>query len=67
MNKLKTILIKVENSFYAEKFKEFQGDQRQTWPIMNRLLNKGQSSTSNVTKFYYQDKSLTGDFAIALQ
>jgi len=47
-NKLKTILNKAENDFYAKKFLVCQGNQKRTWQILNSLLNKNQSKAPSL-------------------
>ena len=39
-NKLKSLLRKAEVSYYRNKLNSFAGDLRQTWKLLNNLLNK---------------------------
>ena len=39
-NKLKTLLRKAEVSYYRNQLNSFAGDLRQTWKLLNNLLNK---------------------------
>jgi exonuclease III len=39
-NKLKSVLKRAEKEYYSEKFKSFHGCQKQTWKLINELINK---------------------------
>ena len=46
-NKLKSLLRKAEKDFYCNKFNKISGNIRQTWSLINSLLNKKGSTALN--------------------
>ena len=57
-NKLKALLIKAEKSYYENKFKMCSDDLRQSWKILNSMLNRN-TTFSQQSMFKIDDANCT--------
>ena len=59
-NKLKTLLVKAENDFYAKRLHECHGDSKRTWKIISKLVNKSnRDHSASSREFIYNNSKLT--------
>ena len=63
--KLNSILNKAEKDFYHKKISDCQGDQKQTWKIINSIMTKNNNAKSKSHDFIIDNQNITDDNIVA--
>ena len=64
-NKLKSILLKAEKEYYAKNICAGKGDIKQTWKVLNHLLNKSGKPSVPTMEFKHNNDTISNGEEIA--